>query len=138
MNRMPVLHLSDTAANDSDKTITVKTGSSYLVNSIRVEYTATATVGNRTLAILITDASDDVVLGFAVANNTITASQAMVFNFYESAATSAPADGAAEGTQALPYRLRLPSGYKIRIYDSAAIAAAADDMVIHLLVEEEA
>ena len=27
----------------------------------------------------------------------------------------------------------LPAGYKVRVYDSAAVAAAADDMVVQML-----
>jgi len=34
--------------------------------------------------------------------------------------------------------LILPAGYKIRVYDSAAIAAAADDMTVRVTVMERA
>ncbi len=123
---------SDAAADDSDKTITVPSGESWEIKSIRVEYTATATAGTRTLAILFRDATDDVIHGFTVSNASITASQVMVFNFYPDAPTVAPTDGAVEGTQALSHGLILPAGWDIRIYDSADVDATADDVVIHV------
>ena len=39
--------IDDEALNDSDKTITVPAGKRWLVLSVNVELTATATVGNR-------------------------------------------------------------------------------------------
>jgi hypothetical protein len=36
----------------------------------------------------------------------------------------------------LPNPCILPSGYKVRVYDSAAIDAAADDMTVGILLDE--
>lgn len=123
---------SDTAANDSDKTITVPAGESWEILSIRVEYTASADVGNRALTLLFRDSAADSIWGFTVSNATVAASEAMIFNFYPDAPTVAPVDGGTEGSQALPHGLILPAGWDVRIYDSAAVAAAADDMVVHV------
>jgi len=37
--------------------------------------------------------------------------------------------------RAIPANLVLPAGYKVRVYDSAAIDPAADDMAVNMLVE---
>lgn len=120
---------SDVTANDSDKTITVTSGEIWHVHSIRVNLVATATVGTRTLSIIVKDSTPSTVFTFNISNNSATASQNMTWNFYPAAVTVAPASASTEGTQALP-DLWLPAGWGLNILDSAGIDPAADDMSI--------
>ena len=69
---MHVHVISDTALNDSNKTISIPNGP-WEVASIRVEYTATATAGNRTLEVRVLDGDSDIISGTRLTTN-ITAS----------------------------------------------------------------
>jgi hypothetical protein len=121
--------VSDTALNDSDKEITPP-GRGATLRSVRVEYTATATVGTRIIEIQVLDATGgDVVHGTRQATN-VTASQVMIVNYSPGAPTNAPTDGALEGSQAFGAFVFEPA-WRLRVVDTAAIAAAADDMVVH-------
>jgi len=125
---------SDTGANDSDKTLTVSTGKQWQIHSVYALLASTATEGNRQLDILITDASDNPIMK-AVAGAVQPASQTYTYVF----AVDNPQETGFTGDlmyRALPGQLILPAGYKVRVYDSAAVAAAADDLTLRLLVEE--
>jgi hypothetical protein len=125
---------SDAAANDSDKTYTVPTDKQWLIKSIDALLATTAAVGNRLLTILITTAADVVLMKY-VAGAVQPASQSYTYIF----APLHPQETGFTGDvmlRAIAGDLVVPAGYKIRIYDSAAIAAAADDLTLQLLVEE--
>lgn len=124
----------DATADDSDKTYTVPAGKQWSVRSIAVTLVTTATVGNRQLDVLITDASDNLYAKF-VAGAVQAASLTRIYVF----APGQPNETGFTGTlmlRTLAEGLVLPAGWKIRVYDSAAIAAAADDMTVRILVEE--
>lgn len=133
----PYLTLSQTAdatADDSDKTFTAPASRQWRVRSIGVRLVTTATVGNRQLDILITDGSDNLLIKLA-AGAVQAASLTRDYTF----APALPNDTAfANGAmaRALPEGLVLPAGYKVRVYDSAAIDAAADDLTVRILLEE--
>ena len=125
---------SDATLNDSDKTLTVPAGKLWHVRHIYASLVSTATPGNRQLDVLITDASDNPI-SKAVAGAVQAQSLGREYIF----APHNPQETAF--TNGLMYRhlpdpIFLPAGYKVRIYDSAAIAAAADDLIILVLVEE--
>lgn len=127
--------IEDVALNDSDKTLTVPAGTRWALMSCHVRLVSTAVAGNRQLAILITDASDNTLLRY-VSGGTQAASITMDYNF----APGHPNEtGAASNNgnqlRALAEGLKLPPGYKVRVFDSAAIDAAADDLTVRLLVE---
>lgn len=125
----------DTALNDSDKTITVPAGKQWVLKSLYAKLISTATVGNRQLDVLITDDGDNIFAKF-VAGAVQAASLTREYVF----APEHPQEtGFTNGgmLRALAGELALPAGYKIRIYDSAAIDAAADDLTVRLLVEEQ-
>lgn len=128
--------VADEAANDSDKTITVPAGKRWKIKSIRVELTTTADAGNRQLDILFTDSADDVIFDCKALNVQI-ASQTEI---YHAIPTTSLGDSletvAGRHWLGFPLNTILIGGDKIRIYDSAAIQAAADDMVIQMMVEE--
>ena len=125
---------SDAALNDSDKTLTVTAGKSWLIRSIFVQLISTATAGNRQVDVLLTDASDNILFKYQAA-----AVQAANLTRQYMFAPSHPQETGFTGAvmlRAIADNIVLPAGYKIRVYDSAAIDAAADDMTVRLLVEE--
>lgn len=126
---------SEATANDSDKAVTVTAGRSWRMVLIQVAFTATATVGTRTLLVEIRDAADAVILTLKHSSNAITASEVMTFQWFVGALLVAPTDGAITGTQEMP-DLLLPAGWDIRCYDSAAVDAAADDMTLTFITQE--
>ena len=126
----------DATANDSDKTFTVPAGKTWEVISIRVQLTCTATVGTRLLTILITDGTNVIA---RTARIQLTASQignqvwsCLMGNYSASVPTRTLDDSAANNAQnsdSCPIQF-LNAGYTIRALDSAAIDAAADDMIV--------
>jgi hypothetical protein len=124
----------DVAADDSDKTFTVTTLKQWWVRSIYVKLVTTATGGNRQVDVLFTDASNNIFAKY-VAGAVQTASLTREYIF----SPGHPQEtGFTSGVmlRALSDHFILPEGYKIRVYDSAAIAAAADDMDVRILLEE--
>jgi hypothetical protein len=125
---------SDATLNDSDKTFTVPSGKAWRLVAITARLISTATVGNRQLDVLITDGSDNLLIKYQ-AGAVQAASLTRDYHF----APNHPQDtGFTNGVmlRALGSDLVLPAGYKVRVYDSAAIHAAADDLTARLLVEE--
>jgi len=84
--------------------------------------------------VLVTDGSDNIVAKF-VAGAVQAASLTREYVF----APQLPQETGFTGgvmLRALSGDMVLPSGYKVRVYDSAAIGAAADDLTARLLVDE--
>jgi hypothetical protein len=118
---------TDSAADDSDKTITVPTGEVWRVENVFVTNVTSADAGNRQMTVLVADPAA-VTLLIAKAVAVQTASGTEYYNF-------SPTYGTATETPATFHFIPLPTctldaGATIRVYDSAAIAAAADDMTV--------
>jgi len=129
-----IVQQADAALNDSDKTLTVPAGKAWGLRSVYAKLISTATVGNRQLDVLVTDGSDNIIAKF-VAGAVQAAGLTREYIF----APQHPQEAAFTGglmLRALAGELVLPAGYKIRVYDSAVIDAAADDLTLRLLVEE--
>jgi len=129
----PVLKDEETI-NDSDKIITVPANKIWEILWIWVEFVSTATVGNRNLVVVFRDGSDDIICSFEPG-----VAQAASLSRYFLFAENLPRETAFFNTCRLYHPLPktiLPAGYSIRIYDSAAIDAAADDMIIHMMVNQ--
>jgi len=120
--------VSDTALNDSDKTISPP-GNNVRLKLIRVEYTATATAGNRSLQVRFLDGDGDTFWATTVATAFV-ASDVMVVNFTANATIVVPVDNGAEGAQNIS-DIIFNSAWSIQVIDTAAVAAAADDMIVH-------
>jgi len=118
---------TDAAANDSDKTITVPAGMTWIISNIFITLATSADVGNRQMTVLISDPSA-VVLGNIKADSVQAASTTEYYSVSPVAgiATEAPAG---YHYASLPGFI-LDAGSTIRVYDSAAVAAAADDMTV--------
>ena len=121
----------DTAANDIDKTLTVPTDYVWEVQHVYCSWTSDATVGNRQVVLQVRDDADTVIAAYPAAavqaaSGTETYTWGGTHELTETVATY----------HHLPLMPKiLPSGYDIRVYDSAAIAAT-DDMTVYALVIE--
>ena len=124
--------VTDEALNDSDKVLTVPAGKSWQIQHVYVEYIATAAAGNRQLLLEVRDAEDDVI-------STIPALNVQIANAteYYLFGVSGDVTETKAGYHFLPLGpLVWPTGYDVRVRDSAAVAAAADDMNIQMSVFE--
>ena len=116
----------DSAANDSDKTMTVPTGYIWKIENLFVTLATTADVGNRQMTVIVTDGTNT--LGNYNALAVQAASTTEYYNFapYYGTATETPA-----GRFCTPMPVHtLPAGSTIRVYDSAAVAASGDDLTV--------
>jgi hypothetical protein len=121
--------VSDVAADDSDKSFTVPANYEYKISNIFVTYISTATAGNRQLVVEITDGTN--VIAQARVGIVQTASLTRYYNFSK----TMPELTAFRDTDYLSTMLPdliLPATYVVRVYDKAAIAAAADDMTVRI------
>jgi hypothetical protein len=130
-----IVQQGDAVLDDSDKTYIVPAGESWLIKSIYAKLISTGTAGNRQMDVLITDAADVIVAKF-VAGAVQAASLTREYVF---APTHPQETAFTVGVmlRALAGDLVIPAGYKIRVYDSAAIAAAADDLTVRILVSKQ-
>jgi len=123
----------DATTNDSDKSFTVPTGKVWELKHIWVIFATTATVGARGLALQITNGTD--IITEIYAGNTQAASLSYRYQWIIGNGASAGTFHQNMGMNAMT----LPAGYVIRIFDTAAVDAAADDLTIALhYIEYEA
>lgn len=123
---------ADAANDDSDKTFTVPADTEWQVLSIYVTLTTTATAGNRQMAVRFLDASNNIIGGVR-AGAVQAASLTRIYQF----APGIPQDIAFRDTDYLGVSMMpmvLAPGQKIQVLDKAAIAVAADDMVVRIQV----
>lgn len=124
----------DEGLNDSDKSITVTASYEWKIQWIWVEFTSTATVGNRQMVIEIQDNAADVI--FQMRAGLVQAASLTRYYLF-----------APMGAEIVTFRdtdflyvpmppIHLPASYVIRIYDNNAVDAAADDMIIQMMVQE--
>lgn len=125
---------SDVTNDDSDKTFTVPASTEWIIKAIRITFTSTATAGNRQLVVQYRDDSDNVLFEVRVG-----AVQAASLTRYYQLADGMPNMTAFIDTDylstPLPQGITLPAGYDVRVYDKAAVAAAADDMHVRMIIE---
>ena len=123
---------SDAAANDSDKTLTVPAGKTWVLQFLSALFVTTG-AGTRQMRVEIGDGTN--LLWFKEFGATHGAG--LTRNYY--AAPDLPDDVAFDGDGRIRMQLEahvLPAGYTIRIFDSAAIAPTVDDLTIRLVVDE--
>lgn len=129
----PILQ-EDETENDSDKTFTVPAGKIWDICWVFVELTSTATAGNRQFTIRFLGPDDDVIAEFFAA---VTQAASLSYkymcvegNYHEAALVVYSIE------VPMPLHSILPAGFKMQVLDSNAIAAAADDMIVHMMVNE--
>lgn len=124
----------DEVADSSDKEWVVPDGRRYRVFYGSVILVSTATVGNRQMALEIQDDSANVVFR-SLAGAVQVASLTREYHF----APNPVREAAFVNTQIMvpiPPKLILLPGWTLRVYDTAAIDAAADDMTVSVLLED--
>jgi hypothetical protein len=127
---------SDEAANDSDKTFTVPADTQWRVKWIWVEYTSDGNAGNRELIVEIQDNAADVIARIKVG-----IVQAASLTRYYMLSPNVVELTAFRGTAAADYLSTimpewvLPEAYVVRVWDSVAVSAAGDDVIIQMGIE---
>ena len=122
----------DENLNDSYKTLTVDSAEIWHILWIWVEFTATATVGNRNMRIIIRDDSDDRIYQYN--SNTNQAASDNWTYLFTSQLVHSNLGGIPSIHIPIPAKLYLPAGYDIDIGDGNNVDAAADDMIIQMMV----
>lgn len=129
----PALQVDETA-NDSDKTFTVPANTLWTPLHIWVELTTTSTVGNRQMALQFRDASADVI-GEVRAGLVQAASLTYKYSFYVGALDLTSLRDTDFLSTPIPF-FPLPEAFDVRVYDKTAVAVAADDMIVQMMVRE--
>jgi hypothetical protein len=122
---------ADETANDSDKTFTVPASTEWEILSIWIELSTTATVGNRQIVVEMQDSTGDVI-GKFLAGAVQLASLAREYEFAPMVQLMTAFVGTYLSFPLPPYFLS--AGEKVRVYDSAAVDAAADDMIVQMKI----
>jgi len=116
----------DSNTNDSDKSLTTPAGKIRKIIGVHVSLASTATVGNRNLRVLTTDGVNELTR----AQSSSTQAASLTYQYILSTRlTNQTVSSAGIVIIAIP-EVILPAGYVMRVYDSAAIDAAADDMLV--------
>jgi hypothetical protein len=132
---MSIKHTRVTSTDDSDAVVlTASAGSVVEILHVHVAYTSTATVGNRQIRFRVQD-DTDVLVHDHHAGTTQAASLTRDYTFNRGTfRETAFADSALHVP--IPIGTVLLPGWDLRILDSAAIDAAADDMIVNIVYKE--
>ncbi len=126
--------LADENLNDSDKTFVVPAATEYQILWIWVEFTTTATGGNRQLVIEVQDGAADVIARLAIPS--IVQADTITRNYLF--APGEPDLLAFRDTDFLTVPIPVTSFLQatdvLRIYDNNAVDAAADDLIIQMQI----
>ena len=123
----------DEALTDSDKSFTVPASTEWRVKWIYIEYTSTAAAGTRQVEIQIQDDAADVIARL-VCGDTQIASLTRYYLFAPNV-TELVAERDTDKFSTLMPEWILPAAYVVRVWDNNAIAAAADGMIVQMMVE---
>ena len=139
-NRGFLIEASEEADNSSDKSFVVEdelgNNVELEIHHIRLEFDATAGAGTRKFTIEIKDEDADVIFSLQLnANSDVIADGSEVTELIPGSDVVA-AIGAGPHRDFLPKPFFIRSGQTLRIYDSEAVAASADDMQIHISGEQ--
>jgi len=124
----PIVSIFDAAANDSDKSFVVEGNELWKLNFVHVIYVSSADVGNRIVTIQVIDEDSNVIIDF-VAGAVQAAGVTVHYKFMQGLLRETSVVNG-EIIAALAADTYLKAGYTLRVFDSAAIAAAADDMTV--------
>jgi hypothetical protein len=125
---------SNVTDDDSDKTFTVPAGFMWDILSVNIKLTSSADAGNRQICLEVTDGTN-VILSI-MAGIVQAASLTRYYNFYKNAPNLTAFIDTDYLSNPLPDGLVLLPGYTLRVYDKAAIAAAADDMHVRIMLRK--
>jgi hypothetical protein len=125
-------YFASTTGASSNKVFTVPAGLEWQVCTIRVVYTSTATVGTRQIGMQY-EKGDGTIVTSMRAGATQTASLTRIYTFGLGLMDMTSFRDTDYLSMPLPVVV-LPAGYVVRVWDKAAIAAAADSMSVYLMV----
>lgn len=132
-NVAPIYGVYDATANDSDKSFTVPAGEMWKLIYAFVTLATSADVGNRQIRFSVTDPSGNSV-GYIAAGAVQAASLTRSYGFLQGIyRETAFIDGMIQIP--IPTDMYMAAGSVIRFWDSAAIAAGADDMTVSFTVQ---
>lgn len=129
-----IVQVSDTAANDSDKTFTVPSGKQWRVLWGFASFVTSAQAGNRRMAFRIQDENNNVIFESKSLNVQV-ASVTELYNFLPGISDTSESVAALH-MMPFPRNTILPENFSMRILDAAVVDAAVDDLTIRLIVEE--
>lgn len=142
MGSMMILHnqkfktVSDTDSNDSDKSFTVTTGKRWIINTIWVELTTTAGAGNRQMTVEVQSAAGDVL--YQVRAGAVQGASGTRYYLFATSVSDLTSFRDTDWLSTpLPAPMEIEAGEILRVYDKTAVAATADDMVVHVRYYEQ-
>ncbi|MES0445002.1 MAG: hypothetical protein ABUJ92_00515 [Desulfobacterales bacterium] len=124
----------DATLNDSDKSFAVPGNEVWKLCNAHITLVSDATVGNRQMVLEVANSASAVVFSSA-AGAVQAASVTRVYDFMQGITKETAFVGAVIQVP-IPTEQYILPGYSIRIYDSAAISAAGDDMTVAFQVEK--
>lgn len=124
---------ADENLNDSDKSFTVPASTRWRVKWIYVELTTTANAGNRQMEIQIQDDAADVIARLVCGD--VQAASLTRYYLFAPNVTELTAERDTDKFSTLMPEWVLPTSYVVRVWDNKAIDAAADDMIVQMMVE---
>lgn len=127
-------HIFDDAVDDSDKSFVVGTGRRQKVYFGQVTLVTSAAAGNRQMALEVQDDSANLVFR-SLAGAVQAASLTREYHFAPNPVREAAFVNGQIMVPIPPDLILLP-GWTLRLYDTAAVAAAADDMTVSFLVDD--
>lgn len=125
---------NDESVDDSDKEFEVPADEYWLVQWIYVELTTSADAGNRHLVVHILDAADDIIAQFR--HGVVQAASTTRYYMFAPHVADLTAFRDTDYLSTTIPKMKLLSGWKVKIYDEAAIAAGADDMLVHMGIDK--
>jgi len=128
VNVPPIGSTFDATTNDSNKTFTVPGNELWKLNFAQVVLTTDATVGDRVVTLVISDSAGNT-LATIIAGAVQAASATVTYTFWGGLIRETSVVNG-ELQSPIPADIYLQGGATLRFYDSAAIAAAADDMTV--------
>jgi len=129
MGNYNIQHGIDSAADDSDKTIVVPDGEMWRLDWLHAILVSTATVGNRQITIALYDSAN--VLQFDIGAGAVQAASLTRHYMFQPGIFRETTFSGSDIQVAIPLAVIIPSKWYIRVWDSAAIAAAADDLTLN-------
>ena len=127
---------ADENLNDSDKTFTVTAAKVWEILWIWVEFTSDGTAGSRQLTVELQDSLPDVI--FQMRAGIVQAQSLTRYYLFAPMGAEIVAFRDTDFLYVpLPPKIVLPASYIIRVYDKAAIAAATDDMIVQMMVNQK-
>lgn len=126
-----ILQMEDEGADDNDKSFTVPAGQEWQILWMWVEYTSTATVGDRQLVVQVQDAATDVIADWARAGIVQAASVARNYLFAPALADLLGFRDTDYLTTPIPVTSFLKAGDVLRVYDNNDVDDD-DDMVVQI------